>query len=1640
MPLDAPPPSLEPIPISTLIKQTLTVLILSWAILLIIFPPFDYTTFHDDSHVTKRPGYQTSTPRTPTPPPQPLPPPPPHPESIKPNSTYPQPRSSTPFDLPSELYESFEEDTTDSTFIPFPDPHTTYYRREYVRQMAMYAWDGYWDRCPGFDELEPLTGKCKSWLHNAATAIDSISLFLLMNDTVRYEQAVKVTDLIDVGLSKYHQETKFLKHFSQHNNTLQTDEDNTQNRFSTPSLHTPFRSYIKHLDALNSTQKTTEPDDFKRKVSFFETTIRVLGGFISQYDLTKDPKYLQSAINVADRLMPAFDNHHTGFPTTFIDFLTGIGENLGWCMDCYILADVATIQLEFCSLTSALYEYKHLEAVEFGLGDNGGNMGFPGYDDTYNVKDDFLKQERGFWGGDDMKIKAKETFLKNKISNLVGNSDTNETIKPRFGNEPFKFIHVYEPWEYCQRAHHVISTLYSLSYSKTGIQKSHLFPVKLFPSNLSPRDFLNNPNLDLGTKFQLLQNNGSGNVINNGKSNPKLDYSDFMQQHELFYAPLRLPVDNEMVNSISQNLSDTYQSQWKNQEKNMNKINNFEHKNGFYTNLLGHESQNAFLPFDIRTFIMSIHAHNQTNTPLPQFYNEIAEEWVQLLYMDQNERQKYHKLTEILSKRKEFFQQISNSIRNDKQEPRPEKKQKSVIPFNLTQTNISTTNLQVPAELLLTGELTPAEEDLIIQYGSNVKRFRSDQMKLLNLTYATYSGLELTQYFIDSIYDKVGRERIGGKKSLRVGYDGIAEKIDRFVEQFGQNDDQNGQNGQNGQNNKPNQIDAFENALQYPNNPIKTNLKSLFDLYHNPTPELSDIMENYVNETLVVESDEDLALLSSLLPPDSQDFVHLPLPDTTHHIFSQSNIFLKDIDNWYTVGVGPMSDSTYEYFLKTWIITGKTNQIYLDLFLKSTKTILDNIYQEIEPNKNITDVLKYSRHLNRFFTKKSHKKYHVGAYKYPRAGAPNGFHRFDNVNHSEFIFETQLQKDNRIRREQFVVFQKELEEKKIREKLEKEMAEEEKLKTGLENDSSDRIGIGIPNLTLSAADLERHKKMLELIFGKIDPQRVPEPNTVSQQVEQNPITSTSQIEDEPDQIEPSVYFREHFSKLYPSYDFIHSRETEWLGASNTTTSFADTAWLSSEDRELIKTYYEDIEPKNAENFPNLKNQKPPSSILFSNSHNRTNPYHVSQTPSQYTPLPHIASLINPKLHNRVIKWVFSQPYSYLVDHQVESTTNFMRIQQSSGNSVMHHLSCFYPGTLALALIHNAIPQDEINTTLYKAESLARGCVSGYLLSQVSGLAPQEYLFQDGTLHFGVDNYSDSGFNFNLRPETIESLYLLYRYTGNQVYRELIWLITASIERFCKVKYGYANLKDVREKEQFEDRQETFLFAEVLKYSFLAFEEGFDEPVDDMLFKIQVPYDLDFNKSGRGGDGKDNNNPPNTAPHPIPIISTQDHNPNYQRLSESNFMNQENIVYGNNSKDILGKSTRSIVGETVTKTPSDSSHKKTRYSRAVTQHYAIASEFIVPDSLVDSYKNAVKDDRGNRKPTSTKNNLNNKIPPKNTDTHINEQKSTSKLAAPPTQKDKQHRLFDLTKYVFNTEAHPIEIRRFNIDYMLYGTAQ
>ncbi|CAL8086322.1 unnamed protein product [Calicophoron daubneyi] len=81
----------------------------------------------------------------------------------------------------------------------------------------------------------------------------------------------------------------------------------------------------------------------------------------------------------------------------------------------------------------------------------------------------------------------------------------------------------------------------------------------------------------------------------------------------------------------------------------------------------------------------------------------------------------------------------------------------------------------------------------------------------------------------------------------------------------------------------------------------------------------------------------------------------------------------------------------------------------------------------------------------------------------------------------------------------------------------------------------------------------------------------------------------------------------------------------------------------------------------------------------------------------------------------------------------------------------------------------------------------------------------------------------------LRPEFVESTYLLYQATRDPYYLDVGALIVSDLQKYARVPCGFAAIEDVRTMTH-TDRFDSFVLAETFKYLYLLFSEPKDLPV------------------------------------------------------------------------------------------------------------------------------------------------------------------------------------------------------------------
>lgn len=115
----------------------------------------------------------------------------------------------------------------------------------------------------------------------------------------------------------------------------------------------------------------------------------------------------------------------------------------------------------------------------------------------------------------------------------------------------------------------------------------------------------------------------------------------------------------------------------------------------------------------------------------------------------------------------------------------------------------------------------------------------------------------------------------------------------------------------------------------------------------------------------------------------------------------------------------------------------------------------------------------------------------------------------------------------------------------------------------------------------------------------------------------------------------------------------------------------------------------------------------------------------------------------------------------------------------------------------------------------------------------TGISPEYVQFYEGR-DFDIGPGAP---HYLLRPEVVESFFILNQLTGDPVYREWGWEVFSAIERYCKTDFAYGQLRDVQNTNPHpDDKMESFFLAETLKYLYLLMDP--DTEVD-VLNKVSV---------------------------------------------------------------------------------------------------------------------------------------------------------------------------------------------------------
>ncbi|GAB7340634.1 hypothetical protein MBLNU457_7035t3 [Dothideomycetes sp. NU457] len=204
---------------------------------------------------------------------------------------------------------------------------------------------------------------------------------------------------------------------------------------------------------------------------------------------------------------------------------------------------------------------------------------------------------------------------------------------------------------------------------------------------------------------------------------------------------------------------------------------------------------------------------------------------------------------------------------------------------------------------------------------------------------------------------------------------------------------------------------------------------------------------------------------------------------------------------------------------------------------------------------------------------------------------------------------------------------------------------------------------------------------------------------------------------------------------------------------------------------------------------------------------------------------------------------------------------------------MDHLVCFMPGTIALGATHGKTLAEAKKSPSWGARQeadmelarqLTKTCWGMYKVTATK-LAPEiahlhlhqppvmmedqilqspEVLSDEVNAEWHKDYEIKGADAHNLqRPETIETLFYMYRITGDEMYREWGWQMFEAFVTHTIVNDGADGYSSIDSVEQIpthsRDNMESFWLAETLKYFYLLFGPDDVLPLTDVVFNTEA---------------------------------------------------------------------------------------------------------------------------------------------------------------------------------------------------------
>jgi hypothetical protein len=184
--------------------------------------------------------------------------------------------------------------------------------------------------------------------------------------------------------------------------------------------------------------------------------------------------------------------------------------------------------------------------------------------------------------------------------------------------------------------------------------------------------------------------------------------------------------------------------------------------------------------------------------------------------------------------------------------------------------------------------------------------------------------------------------------------------------------------------------------------------------------------------------------------------------------------------------------------------------------------------------------------------------------------------------------------------------------------------------------------------------------------------------------------------------------------------------------------------------------------------------------------------------------------------------------------QKSSPSGFVYIADWSGGSLTHkmdHLACFASAMYAVGAQDGGKYDAEYMTL---AEALGETCYKMYSRT-ATGLSPEFVQFQAGR-----DLVTPKSASYNIgRPEAVEAWFYMWYYTKDPKWREMGWKVFESFEKYAATGSGWTALPDVDNPRRRDDKMESFVLAETVKYMYLLFDPDYTIPLERYVFNTEA---------------------------------------------------------------------------------------------------------------------------------------------------------------------------------------------------------